>query len=118
VDDTDDDELVSVMANEDNVPADGYGGAWAAQVTPESLTIKFLLIKLGGGWERAWTYPEPPNELLDAITQGEHHVAVLPREFAGDLDDFDPDSLAGAVFIHAQPSDAVAAARASRDSAR
>jgi hypothetical protein len=114
VDDTDDDELVAVMAEENNVPADGYGGAWAAQVAQDGLTIKFLLIRRGASWERTWTYPDPPDEMLDAITQGEHHVAVLPRELAGNLEDFNPHSLAGAVFIDAQPSESVAAARAAR----
>jgi hypothetical protein len=64
VDDSADDELVSVLAAANMVPAHGYGGAWAAQVTPGVLTIKFTLVRLGGGWERAWTFPNPPDELL------------------------------------------------------
>ncbi len=115
VDDSADDELVSVLAVANIVPAHGYGGAWAAQITPGVLTIKFTLVRLGGGWERAWTFPNPPDELLGPIIGGAHHVAILPREFAGDLSKLDPVTLGGSIIIEAVASEAVAAARAARD---
>jgi hypothetical protein len=115
VEDSEDDELVSVMAEATDCPATGYGGAWAAQVKPDGLTIKFLLIRLGGGWERAWTFPNPPEQMLDAIGGGPHHVAILPRELAGDLDKLAPASLGGSVIIEAQASESVRAAREAHD---
>jgi hypothetical protein len=113
VDDSQDDELTTAVAEASNVPADGYGGAWASQATTQDgLTmVKFVLIRLGSGWERAWTLPSPPAEMLDAITGGAHHVAILPRELAGDLDELNVASLGGSLIVEAQPSEAVAAAR-------
>lgn len=113
VDDSQDDELTTAIAEVSNVPADGYGGAWAAQATTQDgLTmVKFVLIRLGSGWERAWTLPSPPAEMLDAITGGAHHVAILPRELASDLDELNVASLGGSLIVEAQPSEAVAAAR-------
>jgi hypothetical protein len=111
VDDSGDDELAAVIAEATNVPADGYGGGWAAQVTQDTLTVKFILVREGAGWERAWTFPDPPADMLDAITGGEHNVAVLPRELAGDLTELNPASLGGSIIIDAQPSEAVTAAR-------
>jgi hypothetical protein len=111
VEDADDDELVSVIAAATMVPAEGYGGAWAAQVTQGGLTIKFHLIRLDGSWERAWTLPDPPDEMLDATTGGAHYVAILPHEFAGELDELKKASLGGSIIIEAQPSESIATAR-------
>jgi hypothetical protein len=113
VDDSEDDELTTAIAEASNVPADGYGGAWAAQATSkDGLTeVKFVLIRRGGGWERAWTLPSLPADMLDAITGGAHHVAILPRELAGDLNELNLASLGGGLIVEAEPSEAVAAAR-------
>lgn len=111
VQDADDDELVSVLSEATMVPAEGYGGGWAVQIAEGALTIKFHLIRLGGGWERAWTYPDPPDVMLHAVTGGEHHVAILPRELAGDLGELNPASLGGSIIVEVQPSESVSAAR-------
>lgn len=103
VDDADDDELVAAMAEADAVPALGYDGTWAVHDTGLHHTLKFRLIRMADTWERAWTYIDPPEEFVEAITAGdEHYVAVMPREFAGDLGDFDPRSLHGAIIVAVQ----------------
>ncbi len=106
VDDSGDDELISAMAELaagtelEPVSALGYDGAWDALDTGDHHALKFRLIRTADTWERAWTYIDPPREMVDAITSGDsHYVAVIPREFAGDLTDFDLRSIAGGVIV-------------------
>ena len=108
VDDADDQELASVLASADE--ATGYGGAWSAQVTSRELHIRFHLVRRGAAWERHWTWPNPSEDVLDAVTAGAHHVAILP--LLGDLSQFVKEGMGGAIMIEAQASRSVAAARA------
>jgi hypothetical protein len=110
VDDSDDDELVAAMAEADEVPAVGYDGLWDALDTGDHHTLKFRLVRMADAWERAWTYIDPPRDMVETITAEAHHVAILPREFAGDLGNFDPRSLAGAVIVEVAVGEPGAAA--------
>jgi hypothetical protein len=110
VDDSGDDELVSVIAAAEMVPAVGYGGGWGAMVQGGAdgmqLTVKFLL--KGEEWERQWMLPDVTAEILRAITGGPHNVAVLPKELAGDLNaPVERARVAGALIVEARASDAV-----------
>jgi len=109
VDDSDDSELASLLAGEQEVAAAAYEGSWSAQIDGSALVIKFLLARRGGGWERRWTYPDPGGSVLNAITAGVHHVAIVP--LIGDLSDFVRDGLRGAIVVDAQASESIASAR-------
>jgi hypothetical protein len=74
VEDADDDELTSVFAEATNVPADGFGGAWSAQVDEEGTTAKFHLIRLGGSVERQWTIRPLPAEILTRVINDTHYA--------------------------------------------
>jgi len=108
VDDADDQELACVLASADE--ATGYGGSWSAQVSSRELHIRFHLVRRGAAWERQWTCPDPSQDVLDAVTAGAHHVAVLP--LVGDLSRFVEEGVGGGLMIEAQASRSVAAARA------
>src|ERR1039458_6650654 len=107
VDDLDDGELASVLASTEGA-ADGFDGAWSAQVNDERLTISFQLIRRDDGWEREWTYAEPGNSILNAISARDHHVAIVP--VIGDLSEFVREGQGGAIVVDAQASEAVASA--------
>jgi len=107
VDDADDDELVAIMAEVDEVPASGFRGDWGnvLESSPDGpVTFKFRL-RRDDGSERAWTYEGPPKEMVDLIASGNHDVAILPRELAGNLSDFNPLALAGALIVEVEMSD-------------
>ena len=108
VDDSDDGELASVLASTEGA-ADGFDGAWSAQVNDEGLTISFELIRRGYGWEREWTHGEPGDSILNAISARDHHVAIVP--VIGDLSKFVREGRGGAIVVDTRASDAVAAAR-------
>lgn len=118
VDDSEDDELVAEIAQEveaDIVPSQRFGGGWSTQakLMSKTLLLKFHLIRIGGGMERQWTVPEAPAGILDAISEGPHYVAVLPRELAGDLTEVNPASVGGAMIVQVVGgSEAVSKARA------
>ena len=105
VDDAENDELVAVMAEIDTVPAPGFRGDWGNVLEggpDEPVTFKFRLRGENGSL-RAWTYPGPPKEMVDIITSGNHHVAVLPGELAGNLGaGFNPHALAGALIVEVE----------------
>jgi hypothetical protein len=102
VDDTEDVELASLLAGGADAAATGYDGSWSAQADGTRLIVKFGLIRRGGGWERRWTYADPGGSVLNAITTGVHHVAIVP--LAGDLSDFVREGLRGAIVVDAQAS--------------
>jgi hypothetical protein len=109
VDDSDDGELARVLADNDAVAGADYGGAWSAQVNGERLIVKFRLIRRDGEWERRWTYTDPGGSVLDAITAGSHHVAIMP--LVGDLSEFVREGLRGGIIVDAPASGAIASAR-------
>jgi hypothetical protein len=109
IDDSDDDELASVLASTEGA-ADGYDGAWSARITDERLTICFQLMRRDDGWEREWTYSEPGGSILNAITARDHHVAIVP--VIGDLSKFVRVGRGGAIVVATEASVAVASARA------
>ena len=109
VDDSDDDELASVLASREGVPADGFDGAWSAKVRGELLTIEFHLAAHDDGWERRWTHVDPGGGILNAISARAHHVAIVPA--FGDLSEFVRQGQGGAIIVDTHASGAVAAAR-------
>jgi hypothetical protein len=117
VDDSDDDELVSVIADAATVPASGYEGAWTARATvfEPSLAIKFHLTRAGDGWVRRWTLEDPAGDILDTITDLTHNVAVLPKELAGDQPGLLLTSLGGAIIVEAPATPQIGVARAAYD---
>jgi hypothetical protein len=84
VDDHDDDELVSRIASEGNVPSEHFGGVWGAGQRDGNWVVGFHLIELGGGLERRWLTDNIHRELLDAVLKVPHYVAVMPSEIAAD----------------------------------
>lgn len=110
VDDSEDDELVAAIAEARMAPAVGYHGGWGSLVKggPDGfqLTLKFILRR--DGWVRQWTLPDVTQEMLRAICDSVHHVAVLPREVAGDFtESLELPRIAGAIIVEAQASDGV-----------
>jgi hypothetical protein len=109
VDDSDDDELACLLAGGDVVVATDHDAAWSAQVNGEGLIVKFSLIRHDGAWERKWTYTDPGDSVLNAITAGTHHVAIMP--LVGDLSEFVREGLGGGIIVDAAASGAIASAR-------
>jgi hypothetical protein len=113
VDDSGDDELVTAMAEASDVPARGYDATWDAVQTNDGSALKLRLIRMADAWECAWTYDNPPQELVEAITGGPHHVAIIPQEFAPDPQGIDLRAAGGAVIVQVElPPPAAAALRA------
>ena len=52
VDDSADDELVSIFARQDMVPAPDYGGGWSSSLT--SGILRFTLERVSGGLRCDW----------------------------------------------------------------
>ena len=48
--------------------------------------VAFQLVELGGGVERQFFTDNIHRELLEAVLDVPHLVAILPRELAGDAD--------------------------------
>jgi hypothetical protein len=111
VDDSQDDELVSVIAAAKKVPADDFGGGWGSRVFPQ-VAARFTLERLSGGFIRRWILPGLDDQIIE-ISQQPHYVAVLPKELAGDLSQFtDVSRLGGAIIAAVHPTVALVAARA------
>jgi hypothetical protein len=83
VDDTDDDDLAHAVAREDMVASENFGGVWGAGQREGNVVVGFALIQLGGGLERQWYTDNIHRELLEAILDVPHTVAIMPREIAG-----------------------------------
>jgi hypothetical protein len=108
VDDSDDPELASSLSGGEGVAATDYDGSWSARVDDTGLVVKFLLARRDGGWERRWTYADPGGSVINAITAGAHHVAIVP--LIGDLSDFVREGLGGAILVDVPASESIAAA--------
>ena len=87
VDDANDDELAGIVAREDHVPSEHFGGVWGTGQRDGHWLIAFQLIELGAGTDglqRQWFTSNIHRPLLEAILDVPHLVAVLPAELAGD----------------------------------
>jgi len=108
VDDSDDDEVASLVAREDRVPSPNFGGVWGTGQRDGNWVAAFRLIQLGGGIERRWFTSNIERPLLEAILEVPHLVAVMPTEIAGDatrMEDMLP-RLGGSLLVlveHASP---------------
>lgn len=109
VDDSDDEELASVLASTEAAPG-GYDGAWSVEVIDEAPTIGFRLMRRDHEWEREWTHAEPGASILHAIAARDHHVAVVP--VIGDLGEFVREGRGGAIVVDTEAAGAVVAAQA------
>ncbi|MGH2912456.1 MAG: hypothetical protein ACRDJ3_08270 [Solirubrobacteraceae bacterium] len=101
VDDGADDEITARVASEGNVPSEHFGGVWGTGQRDGAWLLAFQMIELGGGVERRWFTDNIHRELLEAILEVPHYVAVMPSEIAGDartLEDALP-RLGGALFV-------------------
>jgi hypothetical protein len=108
VDDSDDTELASSLAAVKSVAASDYDGSWSAMVEGTRPIVKFRLIRRDGKWARQWTYRDPDGSVLNAISAGLHHVAIVP--LVGDLSEFVCEGLRGAIVVDAQASEPIASA--------
>lgn len=121
VDDTHDDELASVVARENIVPAEHFGGVWGAGQRHGNWTVGFVLIELGAGddgIERQFVTDNIHRELLDAIRDVPHYVAIMPTEIAGDARPFNDIAprFGGALIVECDKrSPQVERVRAERD---
>jgi hypothetical protein len=84
VDDSDDDELAGIVARENMVPADHFDGVWGTGPRDGPWLAEFHLTEVGGGVERKFFTGTVHRELLDAILDVPHLVAIMPLEIAGD----------------------------------
>jgi hypothetical protein len=109
VDDSNDDELASVLASTETA-AGGYDGAWSVQVIDERPTIGFRLMRRDREWQREWTHPEPGASILHAIAARDHHVAIVPA--IGDLSEFVREGRSGALVVDTEAAGAVVSAQA------
>jgi hypothetical protein len=101
VDDSADDEITALVASEGNVPSEHFGGVWGTGQRDGTWLLAFHLIELGGGVERRWFTDNIYRELLEAILDVPHYVALMPREIAGEArtrEDVLP-RLGGALFV-------------------
>src|SRR5262249_47461149 len=98
VDDSDDDELAHAVAREDQVPAEHFGGLWGSQ---DADSATFQLVGLSGAMERTLVIDSVDDELIRAILDVPHLVAIMPSEIAGDartVEDMTP-RLGGALIV-------------------
>lgn len=104
VDDEDDDEITAAAAAENRVPSHRFGGVWGTSAKDGNWVVGFRLTELGAGdsgLERIYWTDNLHRELLEAIVEVPHLVALLPRELAGDpraLEDLIP-RLGGAIHV-------------------
>jgi hypothetical protein len=84
IDDSEDDELIGVIAREDHVPSPNFGGVWGSGQSRGHWLVAFHLIQLGGGVERQWFTDNIHRPLLEAVLDVPHFVAIVPKEIAGD----------------------------------
>jgi hypothetical protein len=101
IDDSADDEITARVASEGHVPSEHFGGVWGTGQRDGCWLLVFQLIELGGGIERRWFTDNIYRELLEAVLEVPHYVALMPSEIAGDArtkDDVLP-RLGGALFI-------------------
>jgi hypothetical protein len=108
VDDSDDSELACSLSGGEGVAATDYEGSWSARVDDTGLVVKLLLARRDGGWERRWTYADPGGSIINAITTGVHHVAIV--SLTGDLSDFVREGLGGAIMVDVPASASIAEA--------
>jgi hypothetical protein len=84
VDDSEDDELIAILAREDGVPSPNFGGVWGSGQADGNWLVGFHLIQLDGGVERQWFTDNIHRPLLEAVLDVPHLVAIVPEEIAGE----------------------------------
>lgn len=107
IDDSNDIDLMTAIA-QGGAQSRVFAGAWSALIDGDGDVARFHLIEVVGDLERSWTLPDWASAQL-TVAQGEHLVALLPRELAGDGDgDMSATVLASALIVRVAPSEAVA----------
>jgi hypothetical protein len=82
IDDSEDDQMAAVFATEDTVPSARFDALWGTGHREGYWLIALRLIARGGGIERQWFTDNLHRELLEAILDVPHYVAVMPEELA------------------------------------
>jgi hypothetical protein len=104
VDDSQDDQLISVFARENGRPSENFSGLWGSAERDGYYLVAFKLIELGGRLERTWVTDNIHRELLEAILDVPHHVALVSQEIAAGkrtLDEILP-RLEAALFVRVE----------------
>lgn len=121
VDDEDDDDLAAIVAREDMFPSERFGGVWGSGERDGNWLVAFQLIELGAGdtgFSRQYVTDNVHRELLEAVLNVPHIVAIMPGEIAADANtaaDVAP-RLGGALLVEVeQRSPQVARILAERD---
>ena len=86
--DEEDGPIVSAVASENEVPSSRFAGLWGSGEKDGNYLVAFRLIERGRGdqgIERNYWTMNLHRELLEAIVDVPHLVALLPRDFAGDV---------------------------------
>lgn len=97
VDDSEDDELVSVLARASRVPAAHLRASWAFEFT--AAQVQLTLADPRGGFRRDWDV-SGLTSLAATAARERHYVAILPDELAGDLSSrLDVGRLAGSAVV-------------------
>jgi hypothetical protein len=105
VDDSADDELVSVLARASRVPAADLRASWAFEVTAGQ--VRLTLADPRGGFRRDWHASPLSNPIVSAARE-RHYVAILPEELAGDVSSgVDVRRLAGAAVVQSSATTAL-----------
>jgi hypothetical protein len=84
VDDGDDHELTSVLAEEEHVPSRRFGCEWGTGRCDGRWLVGLRLFKPGGGLERLLFTEDVDRELLEATLDVPHVVAIVPQAIARD----------------------------------
>jgi hypothetical protein len=82
IDDSEDDQMAAVFATEDTVSSARFDGLWGSDRREGCWLIELRLRERGGGIERQWFTDNLHRELLEAILDVPHYVAVMPEELA------------------------------------
>jgi hypothetical protein len=79
-------ELSAVLDRTDHAASARFGGEWGTGHDGGHWLVGFRLFELGGGFERLLLTADIQRELLDAILDVPHLVAIVPQPVAGDAD--------------------------------
>jgi len=108
VDDSDDDELVSVLAHASRVPADHLQATWTFDSAAGQLQL--ALADSRRDFRRDWDVSGLTSLAVTAARK-RHYVAILPDELAGDLlSPIDVSRLAGSAVVQSAATTALTVA--------
>jgi hypothetical protein len=105
VDDSEDDELVAVLAHASRVPAANLRASWGFELTVGQ--VRLTLVDPRGGFRRDWHASRLSRPIVNAARE-RHFVAFLPDELAGDISSgVDVCRLAGSAVVQSSATTAL-----------